>query len=133
MKKDATTHYMLWHPIILYQIAICDSKSKLADSLSQHCICYFLKSGNVSTYYVVALVSVSLSSIYHVVADIYHDSLKLSIYFFECPAQTLAVLRHFQCRCCDTAAILYIQFLSNCLQLVAVMGPTGLEPVTLCL
>ena len=64
----------------------------LYDSLCLHCIDNFFESGNVGAYYVVALESVFLSSISHIMADVNHDSLKFLIYFFECPAQALAVL-----------------------------------------
>lgn len=47
----------------------------LADALSEHCFCNFFKSGCVGTDYIVALVAVFLSCIYHVVADVNHDAL----------------------------------------------------------
>ena len=46
----------------------------LYDSLCLHCIDNFFESGNVGAYYVVALESVFLSSISHIMADVNHDS-----------------------------------------------------------
>ena len=64
----------------------------LYNSLSLHCVYNFFKSGNVSTCYIVAFHSITFCSIYHVVCDVDHDLLKLAVYFFECPAQSFAVL-----------------------------------------
>ena len=38
-------------------------------------------------------------------ADINHDTLQFCVYFFKCPAQTFAVLGHFQSRCSNTAGV----------------------------
>ena len=64
----------------------------LYNSLSLHCVYNFFKSGNVSTYYIVSFCSVTFCCVCCVVADIYHDVLKFCINFFECPAETFAVL-----------------------------------------
>ena len=64
----------------------------LYNSLSLHCIYNFFKSGNVSTYYIVSFCSVTFCCVCCVMADIYHDVLKFCINFFECPAETFAVL-----------------------------------------
>ena len=64
----------------------------LYNTLSCHSIYNFFKSGNVSTCYIVAFHSITFCSIYHVVCDVDHDLLKLAVYFFECPAQSFAVL-----------------------------------------
>ena len=64
----------------------------LYNSLSLHCVYNFFKSGNVSTYNVVALEAVFLSCIRHIMANINHDIFQLAVNFFKCPAQTLTVL-----------------------------------------
>ena len=64
----------------------------LYNSLSLHCVYNFFKSGNVSTYYIVSFCSITFCCVCCVVADIYHDVLKFCINFFECPAETFAVL-----------------------------------------
>ena len=64
----------------------------LYNSLSLHCVYNFFKSGNVSTYYIVSFCSVTFCCVCCVMADIYHDVLKFCINFFECPAETFAVL-----------------------------------------
>lgn len=64
----------------------------LYNSLSLHCIYNFFKSGNVSTYYIVSFCSVTFCCVCCVMADIYHDVLKFCVNFFECPAETFAVL-----------------------------------------
>ena len=38
-------------------------------------------------------------------ADIYHDVFQFCVDFFKCPAQTLAVLSHFKCGCCNTTSV----------------------------
>ena len=65
---------------------------QLADTLSHHSLCNLLKSCNVSSGNIVTFHSVTFCSIVHVVADVYHDVLQFCIYFFECPAKSLAVL-----------------------------------------
>ena len=64
----------------------------LYNSLSLHCVYNFFKSGNVSTYYIVSFCSITFCCVCCVMADIYHDVLKFCINFFECPAETFAVL-----------------------------------------
>ena len=63
--------------------------SRLANTLSKHCIYYLLKSGNISTCHIVCLSTncciVSLSSIADVSVDCLHDALELSVNLFECP------------------------------------------------
>ena len=65
---------------------------KLAYTLCEHSIYNFFKSCNVSSGNIVTFHSVTFCSIVHVVADVYHDVLQLCIYFFKCPAKSLAVL-----------------------------------------
>ncbi len=64
----------------------------LYNSLSLHCVYNFFKSGNVSTYYIVSFCSITFCCVCCVMADVYHDVLQFCIYFFECPAKSLAVL-----------------------------------------
>ena len=59
---------------------------KLAYTLCEHRICNFFKSGCIGAYHIVAFKSVFFRCIYHIVANIYHNSLKLFIYFFKTPA-----------------------------------------------
>ena len=64
----------------------------LYNTLSCHSIYDFLKSCDVSSCYIVTFHIVTFCSIYHVVADIYHDILQFCINFLECPAKSLTVL-----------------------------------------
>ena len=58
----------------------------LYNTLCFHCIYYLLKSGNVSTNYIITLCTISLSSISHIMADINHDIFQFCINFCERPA-----------------------------------------------
>ena len=81
----------------------------LANTLSKHSIYYLLKSGNISTCYIICLSTncciVSLSSIADVSVDCLHDSLELSVNFLECPRKSLRVLAHLKCGCSNTTCI----------------------------
>ena len=81
------------------------SRGGLNDTLCSHSIEDLLEACEVSTYNVVALETVLLSSLINVVEEVLHDVLELGINFLECPAQTLAVLGHLKSRCSNTAGI----------------------------
>ena len=49
--------------------------------------------------------AVTFCSINHVVCDVDHDALQFCINFFEGPGQTLGVLGHLECGCCNTTCV----------------------------
>ena len=77
----------------------------LYDALSLHCIKHLQEAGDVSACNIVAFHAVLLGSFVDVVVDVDHDGLELGIDFFECPAQSLGVLAHFQSGGCYAACV----------------------------
>lgn len=49
--------------------------ANLADTLCKHSFCNFFKSCCIGSYYIVSFKTIFLSSVSHVMADIYHDTL----------------------------------------------------------
>lgn len=77
----------------------------LANALSKHCVCKFLKACNVSASNIVTFNAIFTSSIISRMENIDHDAFKLCINLFEGPRKTFRILRHFQTRSCNTASI----------------------------
>ena len=74
-------------------------------ALCIHCIYDLFKARNVRTDYVIALEAILLCGIVNVVIQTNHNALELTVYLFKTPRQAFAILRHFKCRCCNTARI----------------------------
>lgn len=77
----------------------------LANALCVHRIDNFLEACDVSACNIVSFHAVFLGCIGNVVADGNHDLLKFCVNLIEGPAQTLAVLGHLKCRCCNSTGV----------------------------
>ena len=82
-----------------------DYSENLYNALCGHGCCNLFKARNISACNIVAFHAVTLCGVIQVVEDIDHDALQLAVHLFEAPAETLAVLAHFQSGGCHAACI----------------------------
>lgn len=69
----------------LYNLYFRILNPRLANTLSKHCLNNFLKSGNISACYIVALNAVSLRSVIDIVVNCNHNILKLGVNLLKAP------------------------------------------------